>query len=143
MLHAYDSPFAYWADVHDHLQTLPSTVAEQGRPISAVVLLGENTGIPEFLTLLRDALSGVGVTTKAMMWDQDRDHETQVSADGEGKRMVRARLEAVADPLWTAARGAALYARLRQEMPWNCIEATECKTNVEARLYWSRNTSFL
>ena len=84
--------------------------------------------------MLRDALSGVGVPTKAMMWDEDRDHETQVSAIEEGKRMVRARLEAVADPLWAAARGAALYARLRQEVPWNCMEAPECKTNVEAGL---------
>jgi hypothetical protein len=134
MLHTYHSPSAYWADVHDHLQTLPSAVAERGRPISAVVLLGENAAMPEFLTVLRDALSGVGVTTKVMTWDEDCDHETQMSADGEGKRMVRARLEAVADPLWAAARGAALYARLRQEVPWNCMEATECKTNVEAGL---------
>ena len=134
MLHAYDSPSAYWADVHDHLQTLPSAVAEQGRPISAVVLLGENAAIPEFLTVLRDALSEVGVTTKAMIWDEDRDHETQVSADGESKMIVRTRLEAVADPLWAAARGAALYARLRQEVPWNCVELPECNTNVEAGL---------
>jgi hypothetical protein len=134
MLHTYDSRSAYWAEVHDHLQTLPSAVAEQGRPISAVVLLGENAAIPEFLTVLRDALSGVGVATKAMTWDDERDHKAQVSADGEGKRMVRARLEAVADPLWAAARGAALYARLRQELPWNCMEAPECKTDVEAGL---------
>lgn len=28
----------------------------------------------------------------------------------------------VADPLWAAARGAALYARIRQEVAWNCME---------------------
>ena len=132
MLPAYHSPSAYWADVYSHLQTLPSAVAGRGRSISTVLLLGENAEMPDFLTVLRDALSGVSVTTETVMWDEDRDDETQVSTDADGGRMVRARLEALADPLWAAARGAALYARLRQEAPWNCTEPRECKTSVEA-----------
>jgi hypothetical protein len=130
MLSAYYSPSAYWADVHDHLQTLPRAFAERGRPISAVVLLGENAAMPEFLTVLRDALGGVAVTTIPLTWDEDRGDEIPVSA--EGRRMVRVSSEALADPLWAAARGAARYARLRQEVPWNCMEPEECRNYVEA-----------
>jgi hypothetical protein len=96
-----------------------------------VLLLGENAAMPEFLTVLRDALSGVSITTTTMTRGEGRDDETQVSIDAEGRRVVRARLEALADPLWAAARGAALYARLRQEIPWDCMEPRECKNSVE------------
>jgi hypothetical protein len=53
MLPAYYSPSAYWSDVHDHLQTLPSAVAKRGRPISTVVLLGENAAMPVFLNSVK------------------------------------------------------------------------------------------
>jgi hypothetical protein len=82
-----------------------------------------------FSTVLRDALSGVAATTIPITWDEDHGDEIPVSA--EGRRMVRARLEGLADPLWAAARGAARYA---QEVPWNCTELRECKNHVELGL---------
>ena len=129
MLPTYHSPSAYWADVHSHLQILPSTVAAQGRPISALVLLGENAAMPEFLTELRDALSRVSLTTEPLAVNMDRDDETQARVATGSGRIPWARSDAVADPLWAAARGAALYARLRQEVPWNCAELDECKSS--------------
>jgi hypothetical protein len=44
--------------------------------------------------------------------------------------IATARLE-VADPLWAAARGAALYAQLRQKLPWNCTEPKGCRNHAE------------
>jgi hypothetical protein len=85
--------------------------------------------MPEFLTVLRDALSGVAVTAIPITWDEDCGDEIPVSA--EGRKMVRARLEGLTDPLWAAARGAARYARLRQEVPWNCMKPRDCKNHVE------------
>ena len=129
MLPTYDSPSAYWADVHSHLQILPSAVAAQGRPISALVLLGESAAMPELLTELRDALSRVSITTEPIAVNMDRDDEAQAKVGKGGGRIPWAKSDAVADPLWAAARGAALYARLRQEVPWNCAELDECKSS--------------
>ena len=131
MLPTYHSPSAYWADVHSHLQILPSTVAAQGRPISALVLLGENAAMPEFLTELRDALSRVSITREPNVVSMNRDDETQARVGPGSGRIPWARSDAVADPLWAAARGAALYARLRQEVPWNCAELDECESSGE------------
>jgi hypothetical protein len=129
MLPTYQSPSAFWADVHSHLQILPSAVAAKGRPISALVLLGENAAMPEFLTELRDALSRVSVTTEPVAANMDCDDETEFKAGTGSGRIPWARSDAVADPFWAAARGAALYARLRQEVPWNCAELDECKSS--------------
>jgi hypothetical protein len=40
-------------------------------------------------------------------------------------------LDIVADPLYAAARGAALYARWRQEVPWDCVEGEGCNDERE------------
>ena len=101
----------------------------QGRPISALVLLGENAVMPEFLTELRDALGRVSITTEPNVVNMDRDDEAQARVSTESGRIPWVRSDAVADPLWAAARGAALYARLRQEVPWNCAELDECKSS--------------
>lgn len=55
------SQSACWAGVRDHLQTLPQVAARRGHPITVVVLLGENAAMQEFLTILRDALSEIGI----------------------------------------------------------------------------------
>jgi hypothetical protein len=62
-LESYPSPSVYWTRVHEQLRTLPDAAAYGGQPISALVLLGENAGIPEFIEVLKDALSGGRKTT--------------------------------------------------------------------------------
>jgi hypothetical protein len=69
------------------------------------VLSGESATEPEFSKALKDALRGV---------------KTAALEKG-GEEMV--------DPRWVAARGAARYASIRQQVPWNCGEPEECYGN--------------
>ncbi|CAI7675031.1 unnamed protein product [Penicillium discolor] len=47
-------------------------------------------------------------------------------------------IKLVMDPTFAAARGAALYARRRQEVQSNCVEQSECEeTRLHERLYTS------
>lgn len=122
-LESYPSPSVYWSGVHEQLQTLPDAAAYGGQPISALVLLGENTGMPEFIEVLKDALSGAWKTTVEAA--EGGDKEAQQGARGNHGKL-HANVEKTADPLWAAARRAALHARWRQELPWNCDELPEC-----------------
>jgi hypothetical protein len=113
----------YWSEVHKQLQTLPRAAAEQGRPISAVVLLGENAGLPEFIKVLKDALSDPWTTRVDAARRGGQEAQLGVGVE---EAKLQTDIETVAEPLWVAARGAAMYARLRQEVPWNCMEPNEC-----------------
>lgn len=97
-LHSYPSPSAYWAEIRNHLQILPRAAAERGRPTTAVLLIGESIENGEFTDVLNDALSSAGINLE----------------------------EASRSPVWDVARGAALYARIRQEVPWDCREPEDC-----------------
>lgn len=111
---SFSSPSIYWAEVSKHLQILQHKTNEEGRPISALVLLGENAGMAKFKQVLKDALSET--------WKQ-------ASEGGIGIQQGM-QIEDVADPLWAAAQGAAIYARWRQEVPWNCEEPDTCKDGL-------------
>lgn len=113
-LDSYPSPSMYWAEVSKHLRILQHRVNEKGRPISVLVLLGENAGMPEFKQVLKD---GSSETRK------------QASEDDTGIQKGM-QIENVADPLWAAAQGAAMYARLREEVPWNCQEPEMCRDGL-------------
>lgn len=41
--------------------------------------------------------------------------------------ILRANIEKMADPLWAAARGTAMYARIRQGVSCNCMEPATCQ----------------
>jgi len=126
------SQSAYWAGVRDHLQTLPQEAARRGHPITAVVLLGENAAMQEFLTILRDALSEIGITPEPIIYRENAlENDKSENVDWDRGKTSTARLK-VADPLWAAARGAALYAQLRQRFPWNCTERKECRNHAES-----------
>lgn len=130
-LNSYPSPFIYWAEVSKHLRLLTHRAAEKGRPISALVLLGESAGMPEFKKVLKDALSE--------KWKQEPEAELKGDGETQGDTDIQEsmQIENVVDPLWAAARGAAMYARLRQEVPWNCQELETCKnglTNVSGKV---------
>ena len=125
------SQSAYWAGVHDHLQTLPQVTARRGHPITAVVLLGENAAMQEFLTVLRDALSEIGITSEPIIY-REKALENDKSENVDWDRGSTTARSEMADPLWAAARGAALYAQLRQRFPWNCTEPKECRSHAES-----------
>lgn len=72
--------------------------------VSEVLLMGERAGEADFARALKDALGD-----------------------------VYTELATVADPTWAAARGAAMYGRVRQEVPWNCSEPPECEKEGMAR----------
>ncbi len=72
--------------------------------------------------MLKDALSGAWTTKVEVARSGD---ETQRDVGGEEDRL-QADVETIADPLWAAAQGAAMYARLGQEVPWNCMEPATC-----------------
>ncbi|KAL2038571.1 hypothetical protein N7G274_008619 [Stereocaulon virgatum] len=101
-LASYPSPTEYWVAVTQHLQLLPGRFAEKGQQISSLVLSGESATLPEFSKALKDALGGV--------WT--------AALEKGGEEM--------GDPRWVTARGAARYASIRQQVPWNCGEREEC-----------------
>ena len=90
----------YWREVAVRLRSFVQVTEEKGRKISDLVLMGEKAGMREFLDVLKDAL----VLERA---------ETM-------------QVHAAVDPTWAASRGAAMYARVRQEVPWNCREPDDC-----------------
>jgi hypothetical protein len=123
-LDSYPSSSDYWLEVYKQLQILPRVAAERGRPISQLVLMGENADMPEFIKVLKDALTSPW-KMKGGSLSGDGDEETPKGVLLEEDKL-QANLEKMADPLWAAARGAALYARWRQELPWDCEELPEC-----------------
>jgi hypothetical protein len=131
-LESYPSSSDYWTRVHEQLQILPRAAAERGWPISALVLLGENAGMPEFIEVLKDALSSARKTTVKAA--EGRNEDTQQDANSEDGKLY-ADVEKTADPLWAAARGAALYARWKQELPWKCDELPECFGETVEAIY--------
>lgn len=115
-LTSYASTAAYWAHVRAQLRsTLESATGWGRRPITKVILLGESATNLDFQTALKDALSGVTMLPSAEVSLQVSAEQPEMSSD------------VVADPVYAAARGAALYARWRQEVPWNCTERETCE----------------
>ena len=77
--------------------------SKSSRRITKLLLGGENATDLDFIAMLRDALGA----------------SASLSDGG------------VPDPTFAVARGAALYARWRQEAPWDCVEDDECDTQRE------------
>ncbi|KAL8725072.1 MAG: hypothetical protein Q9166_007583 [cf. Caloplaca sp. 2 TL-2023] len=127
-LDSYPSSSGYWAEVFKHLQLLPQKVADEGRPVSALVLLGENADMTVFRKILKDAMSGSQKLT-SLLDPKDID-----AIQSDTSSLAGTHIEGVANPLWAAAQGAAMYARWRQEVPWDCLESKTCKneqSNIE------------
>lgn len=81
---------------------LPKRFGQRGEPITALVLSGESASVPEFREALKVALG--------TFWND----------------ALEKRKEEPTDPLWVAARGAARYASIRQQVPVGCQELSEC-----------------
>ena len=100
--------------------------------MTKVVLAGESATDPHFLGTLRDALQEVTAVhhlealprpwTEAVQWRMEKQKHQgwNLTFDRDLQNQV------VIDPLFAAARGAALYARWRQEAPYECVEKEEC-----------------
>lgn len=100
---------ALWDRLRSQLQILPR---ESEHPITHLLLAGESVTHPRFLATLRDSIY-------------------ELSPD-----VINIKL--AMDPTFAAARGAALYARRRQEVQSNCTERSECEeTRLHERLYTS------
>lgn len=107
----YDAPAsraAYWTAVRNHIAILPNAAANKSRPITTLVLQGSGGSLHELGEAVRDALGPLGAALKEQTVEED-----------------------TPPPLWAAARGAALYARRRQEAPANCQEAQHCITGAQ------------
>ncbi|KAF5687078.1 hypothetical protein FDENT_5551 [Fusarium denticulatum] len=102
----------FWARVTERLQGFCGTVPE-GFRLDTILLTGENATHPAFLQALRSALVGNGYLQR------ESDNRGGISFVHEG--------EVVIDPVFASARGAAQYARWRQEAPIGCEEQDRCE----------------
>ncbi|KAH7217564.1 hypothetical protein BKA60DRAFT_621841 [Fusarium oxysporum] len=102
----------FWARVTERLQGFCGTVPE-GFRLETILLTGENATHPAFLQSLRSALVGNGYLQR------ESDSGEKISFVHNGG--------AVIDPVFVSARGAAQYARWRQEAPIGCEEQDRCE----------------
>lgn len=116
-LESFPSTSAYWAHIQAQLRAVPESATGWGRrPITKLLLLGESASNPGFLTALKDALAHI-----AMLPMEANPYIGAAQPD------VSVDVAVAVDPLYAAARGAALYARWRQEVPWDCTEHEGCE----------------
>ncbi|GIZ44542.1 hypothetical protein CKM354_000773800 [Cercospora kikuchii] len=112
MIGNYSSEADYWDALQ---QKLVPEKPDTEYPISLILLAGESIEIPEAREALMKALG-------------DRLGPPYTARTSK----LRASLVAYAPPLFAAARGAALYARWRQEVPYGCAEGLGCEWQREA-----------
>ncbi|KAI2616701.1 hypothetical protein GGS26DRAFT_443826 [Hypomontagnella submonticulosa] len=105
----YATPDAFWAHTQKQLE---AGVRQSSSPLTKVMLTGENATHPDFLAVLKDALARGGYSA------------------GEGAIRLEVD-ERVGDPTFASARGAAQYARWRQEAPIGCKERRSCEEGRE------------
>ncbi len=92
----------HWDGVRNMIQELPTMRDET--PLTKVIVMGESANSKDFLDAVRKALG------------------PQVAAD----LMPSLNLHEF-DPLYAVARGAAEFAKRKQEAPKGCVESEECK----------------
>jgi hypothetical protein len=109
-----DNPDLLWARLREQIKRF--SLSSEFR-ITGFLLAGESTTDPLFLTNLKDALAGLSephIESKIVPF------ALMGSAQGENP------IEKPMDLTFAAARGAALYARRRQEVQCDCSEPEEC-----------------
>lgn len=99
---------ALWARLRSQLSVLPK---DYPYPITHFLLAGESVTHPHFLATLKDAL--------AEILPPSLDFQKVLDEDPAMSKIV--------DPTFAAARGAALYARRRQEVQSDCDEYPRCE----------------
>lgn len=115
-LAGYPSAEAFWDYLRGQLVVLPRQ--ESSFP-TKILLGGENATNPEFLRVLKDALREVRLQDPNLSGGEEVDLDSLVDGGLD------------VDPTFVAARGAALYARWRQEAPFGCVERDECSEETQ------------
>ncbi|KAH6669265.1 hypothetical protein B0J14DRAFT_641177 [Halenospora varia] len=117
----YGMPSEFWVHVRGRLRDVAQqALASTNGGLTKVLLLGENATNPDFLDALRESVADL------------------VGSKSSGDTVIR---EAVlADPVFVGARGAAQYARWRQEAPFGCRELPTCEDQRKERVndIWDR-----
>ncbi|WZH49523.1 chitinase [Fusarium acuminatum] len=111
-LAASEDKHDFWARVTKRLQDFCGTVPK-GFHLDTILLTGENATHPAFLEALQSALIGNGYLQR------ESNTEGEIAFVHEGGAGI--------DPVFASARGAAQYARWRQEAPIGCEEQDRCK----------------
>lgn len=135
---------AYWSAVSEYLYN-GALLAQW--PITTILLLGEHASLPKFHNALKDALARATIARDTPPIQQplqrqilaskifykspySNSAETEQKSVAQAQAMVDMAVAAaatgVADPLFAASKGAAVYARRRQECPYLCEEPEEC-----------------
>jgi hypothetical protein len=102
-LEYHSKPSVFWAEVRAQLAR---AVSRSPRPITKVLMAGENATHPDFVSTLEDVLKDAGGNTGRLQADS-------------------------IDPTFAAARGAALYGSWRQQAPLGCREKANCEKDRE------------
>lgn len=124
LLQTNGSHDALWSRLRSKLLVLPR---EYPYSLSHILLAGESATHPHFLATLKDALAEIMPILPVDLQTNVPDH-----ADS-------ATVSKIVDPTFAASRGAALYARRRQEVQGHCTESPECESIRErerARVPW-------
>lgn len=112
---AEPSDYASWDHLRRDLLVLPR---ESSGPITHVLLAGESATHPRFLAILRDVLADTSLSlTPSSINPQP--------STSDSRDLIN--IESIIDPTFAAARGAALYARRRQEVQSECTEPAQCE----------------
>ncbi|KAH8657490.1 hypothetical protein BGZ60DRAFT_416034 [Tricladium varicosporioides] len=112
---AYGTPSEFWAHIRGGLRNVAQqALASTDRGLTKVLLLGENATNPDFLDALRESVADL--------------------IDSQKSRGTVIRESVLADPVFVGARGAAQYARWRQEAPFGCRELPRCEGQRKERV---------
>lgn len=103
----FESPEVFWERVENSLVKFLQRVP---RLPTGIMLVGENATMPEFRAAVANALRRGNPTRKA----------------GDNLDPAFQSTDSTVSPLYASSRGAALYARWRQEEPMGCWEWDEC-----------------
>lgn len=102
---------AYWTAVTNRIRTLVQSFKPQ---ITQLILTGSSALDPQFKTAVKDALRDLVAESTLRMLDR----EGKDGKEGKGKTL---------DLVFATAKGAAEFAKRRQEGPVRCVEGEECK----------------
>ncbi|KAF4450463.1 hypothetical protein F53441_6462 [Fusarium austroafricanum] len=112
--HTFSSEAKFWSHVVYKLRVFFTWELPDEARLSEVLLVGENSTHPVFLDALEEALVDSGYNLQD---GSDAGARVRV-VSGQGKPI---------DPVFASARGAAQYARWRQEAPVGCYEQERCE----------------
>lgn len=121
-------PARYWPRIFDVILEIGR---KSLRPLTTILLLGEDAGNPDFVRTVQDALRKLlpEASAEEIAAMVHVSGARKVDGDGEVVGEQTASSGEVWDPLYLAARGAAEFAKRAQEAPAGCKEPARCAKN--------------